>query len=59
MQDISGADAIESTSSNPGLIIASLILVMIIIVGVIRHTYSPKANPLKEKSLRKETPKYD
>ena len=59
MQDILGVDVIESTSSNPGLIIASLILVMIIIGGVILHSYSPKAKPLKEKPLKKETPKED
>jgi hypothetical protein len=44
LQDTIDPDVIESTSSNPGLVIAAGILVAIVITGVILHTYSKRTN---------------
>jgi hypothetical protein len=35
-------DIVESTSSNPGLVIAAAVIVAIVIGGVILHTYANK-----------------
>jgi hypothetical protein len=43
LQDVIQPDTIESTSSNPGLVIASAILITIVIGAVILHTYPKKS----------------
>ncbi|MBE0408362.1 MAG: hypothetical protein IBX69_01370 [Anaerolineales bacterium] len=42
LQDTIDPNLVESTSSNPGLVIGSAVLVAIVIGGVILHSFSPK-----------------
>lgn len=54
MQDFPNPEVIESTSSNPGLVIGAAILVAIVIGGMILHSYSPKIDSSNEDSPKED-----